>query len=224
MEQKYASPDQDGPASQRRPFVSYFSGAAALADSRLLSPITPARPASAAAAAGSTCSAPKRSRRALRHRAACAVTMPAGPFRHRARSPRRAARPRAQQRLPLNAAAGAAYGVTDRLTISAELPYIRRDHLREGEHSHSGGVAINEVVAARQRERVRRHQRAGEISRHRRDRRGPRVGRRAQGCRPAAPTSATSWASGSRPSTSPAQAAGTRSSARRSAAIWAGRR
>jgi hypothetical protein len=47
----------------------------------------------------------------------------------------------------LNAAAGAAYGLTDRLTISAELPYIRRDHLREGEHSHSGGTAINEVVA-----------------------------------------------------------------------------
>ena len=46
----------------------------------------------------------------------------------------------------LNAAAGAAYGVTGRLTISAELPYIRRDDLREGEHSHSGGVATNEVV------------------------------------------------------------------------------
>ena len=31
----------------------------------------------------------------------------------------------------LNAAFGTAYGVTDRLTISAELPYIRRDGLRE---------------------------------------------------------------------------------------------
>ena len=46
----------------------------------------------------------------------------------------------------LNASAGVAYGVTDRLTISAELPYIRRDHLREGEHSHTGGVALNEVI------------------------------------------------------------------------------
>jgi len=46
----------------------------------------------------------------------------------------------------LNAAIGAAYGLTDRLTISAELPYIRRDGLREGEHSHSGGVTTNEVV------------------------------------------------------------------------------
>jgi hypothetical protein len=46
----------------------------------------------------------------------------------------------------LNAAFGTAYGVTDRLTISAELPYIRRDGLREGEHSHSGGVTTNAVV------------------------------------------------------------------------------
>jgi len=46
----------------------------------------------------------------------------------------------------LNAAIGAAYGVTDRLTLSAELPYVRRDGLREGEHSHSGRAAINEVV------------------------------------------------------------------------------
>jgi hypothetical protein len=46
----------------------------------------------------------------------------------------------------LGAAVGAAYGVTDRLTISAELPYVRRDSLREGEHSHSGGVTSNAVV------------------------------------------------------------------------------
>jgi hypothetical protein len=46
----------------------------------------------------------------------------------------------------LNAAVGASYGVTDRLTISAELPFVRRDHLREGEHSHVGGETINEVV------------------------------------------------------------------------------
>jgi hypothetical protein len=46
----------------------------------------------------------------------------------------------------LNAVIGAAYGVTDRLTISAQLPYVRRDDLREGEHSHSGGVTTNAVV------------------------------------------------------------------------------
>jgi hypothetical protein len=46
----------------------------------------------------------------------------------------------------LNAAAGAAYGITDRLTVSVELPYVHRDDLREGEHSHVGGQAINEVV------------------------------------------------------------------------------
>jgi hypothetical protein len=48
-------------------------------------------------------------------------------------------------RYTLNAAIGAAYGVTHELTISAELPYVRRDHLREGEHAHVGGEAINEV-------------------------------------------------------------------------------
>ena len=46
----------------------------------------------------------------------------------------------------LNAAAGFAYGITHHLTVSAELPYVRRDDLREGEHSHVGGQAINEVV------------------------------------------------------------------------------
>lgn len=46
----------------------------------------------------------------------------------------------------INAAAGFAYGITNRLTVSAELPYVRRSHLREGEHSHDGGVATNEVV------------------------------------------------------------------------------
>lgn len=45
----------------------------------------------------------------------------------------------------LNAAVGIAYGVSHRLTLSAELPYIRRDDLREGAHSHSGGTAINSV-------------------------------------------------------------------------------
>ena len=46
----------------------------------------------------------------------------------------------------LNASVGAAYGITHELTVSAELPYVRRDHLREGEQSHIGGQTINEVV------------------------------------------------------------------------------
>jgi hypothetical protein len=46
----------------------------------------------------------------------------------------------------LNAAVGIAYGITDRLTLSAELPYVHRDDLREGEHSHVDGQVINEVV------------------------------------------------------------------------------
>lgn len=45
----------------------------------------------------------------------------------------------------LNTSAGVAYGVTHRLTVSAELPYVRRDDLREGEHSHSGGIATSAV-------------------------------------------------------------------------------
>lgn len=46
----------------------------------------------------------------------------------------------------LDGSVGVALGVTDRLTVSASLPYIRRDDLREGEHSHSGGQATNAVV------------------------------------------------------------------------------
>lgn len=46
----------------------------------------------------------------------------------------------------LNGSVGVAYGVTHQLTISAELPYVRRDDLREGEHLHSGGQATNEVA------------------------------------------------------------------------------
>jgi hypothetical protein len=46
----------------------------------------------------------------------------------------------------LNAAVGVSYGLTDRFTVSAELPYRRTDDLRAGEHSHSGGVTTNEVV------------------------------------------------------------------------------
>ena len=46
----------------------------------------------------------------------------------------------------LIAAIGAAYGITDRLTVSAELPYVRRDGLREGEHAHEGGETLNGVA------------------------------------------------------------------------------
>jgi hypothetical protein len=45
----------------------------------------------------------------------------------------------------LSASVGAAYGITHRLTVSAELPYLRRDDLREGEHSHVAGLATNEI-------------------------------------------------------------------------------
>jgi hypothetical protein len=45
----------------------------------------------------------------------------------------------------LNASAGVAFGVSHHLTISAELPYVRRDDLREGTHGHSGGVSVNDV-------------------------------------------------------------------------------
>lgn len=45
----------------------------------------------------------------------------------------------------LNASAGVAFGVTPRLTLSAELPYVRHDDMREGTHSHSGGGATNGV-------------------------------------------------------------------------------
>ena len=45
----------------------------------------------------------------------------------------------------LSASMGMAYGVTHALTVSAQMPYIRRDDLREGSHSHVGGVAVNGV-------------------------------------------------------------------------------
>ena len=45
----------------------------------------------------------------------------------------------------LVAAAGVAYGVTDRLTLTLELPYVRRDDLREGAHAHTPGGTVNEV-------------------------------------------------------------------------------
>lgn len=45
----------------------------------------------------------------------------------------------------LNASAGVAYGINHHLTLSAELPFVRRDDLREGTHAHVGGVAVNGV-------------------------------------------------------------------------------
>ena len=45
----------------------------------------------------------------------------------------------------LNGSLGISYGVSHHLTISAQLPYIRRDDLREGEHAHSGGATVNGV-------------------------------------------------------------------------------
>jgi len=41
----------------------------------------------------------------------------------------------------------AAYGLSDDITLSVSLPYIRRLAIREGEHAHSGGVVTNSVVA-----------------------------------------------------------------------------
>jgi hypothetical protein len=45
----------------------------------------------------------------------------------------------------LNASLGVAYGINHHLTVSAELPFLRRDNLREGTHALSGGVAVNGV-------------------------------------------------------------------------------
>lgn len=39
--------------------------------------------------------------------------------------------------------ASLSYGVTGHFTLSASLPYMRRDNLRAGEHSHSGDTATN---------------------------------------------------------------------------------
>lgn len=43
----------------------------------------------------------------------------------------------------LLATASLAYGVTNHFTLSASLPYLHRDNLRAGEHSHSSGAASN---------------------------------------------------------------------------------
>ena len=45
----------------------------------------------------------------------------------------------------LNTSAGVAYGINHHLTVSVEVPYVRRDDLREGTHAHVGGVAVNGV-------------------------------------------------------------------------------
>jgi hypothetical protein len=39
----------------------------------------------------------------------------------------------------------AAYGLTDDVTLSLALPYVRRADIREGAHTHIGGVAVNGV-------------------------------------------------------------------------------
>lgn len=45
----------------------------------------------------------------------------------------------------LNASLGISYGVSHHLTVSAELPYVRRDDLREGTDEHAGATAVNGV-------------------------------------------------------------------------------
>jgi hypothetical protein len=45
----------------------------------------------------------------------------------------------------LNGSFGLAYGITHHLTVSAELPWLRRDDLREGEHVHEAGETITSV-------------------------------------------------------------------------------
>jgi hypothetical protein len=47
----------------------------------------------------------------------------------------------------LNGSLGVAYGITHHLTVSLELPYVRRDDLREGTHGHGAGQAVNGVEA-----------------------------------------------------------------------------
>src|SRR6478609_10457018 len=39
----------------------------------------------------------------------------------------------------------ATYGLTGHIDLSASLPWVSRMHLREGHHSHSGGVTSNTV-------------------------------------------------------------------------------
>lgn len=46
-----------------------------------------------------------------------------------------------------NGSLGIAYGIDHHLTVSLELPYVRRDDLVEGTHSHVAGQAVNGVEA-----------------------------------------------------------------------------
>jgi hypothetical protein len=43
------------------------------------------------------------------------------------------------------ASASLAYGITGHFTVSASLPFVVRNHLREGSHSHAGGTVSNTV-------------------------------------------------------------------------------
>jgi hypothetical protein len=45
----------------------------------------------------------------------------------------------------LGLSASLAYGVSEHFMLSASLPYVRRDRLREGQHSHAGGTVSNTV-------------------------------------------------------------------------------
>jgi hypothetical protein len=42
---------------------------------------------------------------------------------------------------------GAAFGITDDLTVSIRLPFVTRTDIREGTHSHVHGAAVNSVTA-----------------------------------------------------------------------------
>jgi hypothetical protein len=45
----------------------------------------------------------------------------------------------------LNASAGLAYGLNHYVTVSVELPYVRRDDLREGTHDEVNGIAVDSI-------------------------------------------------------------------------------
>lgn len=45
----------------------------------------------------------------------------------------------------LTSALSASYGITDDLTVSARIPYIYKDNIRSGAHSHAGGITTNSV-------------------------------------------------------------------------------
>ncbi|PJB73141.1 MAG: hypothetical protein CO093_01290 [Alphaproteobacteria bacterium CG_4_9_14_3_um_filter_47_13] len=45
----------------------------------------------------------------------------------------------------LSTVIGISYGLADNLTLSLRLPYIYRDNIRAGDHSHGGGGVVNSV-------------------------------------------------------------------------------